>query len=77
MKAEIEALKNQIESDKAAHIVEELHKNIKDNEEELEQVKKTHIKTVQSSVMFSTRMATLNALYKSHSRENTAIVVIG
>ena len=46
MKAEIEALKNQIESDKAAHIVEELHKNIKDNEDELEQVKKTHNKTV-------------------------------
>mmetsp|Transcript_21883 Transcript_21883/g.28198 ORF Transcript_21883/g.28198 Transcript_21883/m.28198 type:complete len:587 (+) Transcript_21883:500-2260(+) len=46
MKAEIEALKNQIESDKAAHIVEELHKNIKDNEDELEQVKKTHVKTV-------------------------------
>ena len=43
-------LKNQIENDKAlessSSIIEELHKNIKDNEDELEQVKKTHVKTI-------------------------------
>ena len=41
-------LKNQIEKDKAfessSSIIEVLHKNIKDNEDELEQVKKTHVK---------------------------------
>ena len=50
MKAEIKELKNQIESGKAlessSSIIEELHKNIKDNEDELEQVKKTHVKTI-------------------------------
>ena len=50
MNAEIKELKNQIESGKAlessSSIVEELHQNIKDSEEELEQVKKNHVKTV-------------------------------
>ena len=47
MKAEIKELKNQIKSGKGLEssslIVEELHKNTKDNEEELEQVKMTHV----------------------------------